>query len=346
MSGRVNDTASKEVRTSARGAACAVAAEGVIASLVACQHSITASERTCSGARAISAADLRGSSLPLKTVAFTFDDGPGPRTAELSSYLKSEGIRAGFFVDGKMITSNTGVLAQLVADGHVIGNHTQTHTSLTGRSTDGAHLADNDTVAELAQTDALIASFVPANRFMFRAPFGDFDDVSATAIKASAMKKYIGPISWDIGDHMGPNRAVDWDCWQPGSDGLVMTVPQCGDLYLKEIDSVGNGVVLLHDAYFIGGDPAKGGTVDMVKHLIPALEAKGYEFARIDEVPDIAALLPAQSSADASSSGSSGAAAPGTKTESSPTDPDEKNGGASGGKPDPCPPSPQQNSAK
>lgn len=344
MTVRVNDTTSKEVRTSARGAACAVAAVGVIASLVACQHAITASERTCSGSQAISAADLRGSSLPLKTLALTFDDGPGARTAELSSYLKSEGVRAGFFVNGKMITANTSVLAQLVADGHVIGNHTQTHTSLTGRSTGGAHLADKDTVAELTQTDALIASFVPANRFMFRAPFGDFDDVSAAAINASGMKKYVGPINWDIGDHMGPNQAVDWDCWQPGSDGLVLTVQQCGDLYLKEIDSTGKGIVLLHDPYFIGDDPAKGGTVDMVKHLIPALKAKGYKFTRIDEVPEIASLLPAEPSAGPS--GSSGSSGAGAKTESSPTDPDKKSGSASGGKPDPCPPSPQQNNAK
>ena len=52
------------------------------------------------------------------------------------------------------------VRGEPVADGHVIGNHTQTHASLTGRSTGSWHLDDATTVKELAQTDALIAPFV------------------------------------------------------------------------------------------------------------------------------------------------------------------------------------------
>jgi hypothetical protein len=49
-----------------------------------------------------------------------------------------------------------------------------------------------------------------------------------------------------IGNHISPNQVADWDCWRAGSDSLVLDVEQCADLY----------------------------------------EAKGYELARIDDVPE------------------------------------------------------------
>ncbi len=338
-----------------RHIACGGAAAGLIAALLlgGCERTAgTTSEHACSGAQAISVGDLKGSSLAAKTIALTFDDGPGVRTAELSTYLKAEGIHAAFFVNGKMVGPDVSVLAQIIADGHVIGNHTQTHTSLTGRSTGNLHLDNSATVAELAQTDALISPFVANSRYLFRAPYGDFDAVTASAISASPMNKYVGPINWDIGDRMGPGQAADWDCWSAGSDGLVLSVAHCAALYLKEIDSVGRGAVLLHDPYFIDNDPTKGGTVDMIKLLVPALKTKGYTFARIDEVPAIASLLPpapaaadAGGSGDASDGGPSGSSRPSSngspsRTTVDPTAPaGPSSAEASSARPDPCAPS-------
>jgi peptidoglycan/xylan/chitin deacetylase (PgdA/CDA1 family) len=346
------------------------------AGAVGCETPPAANEHVCSGALAISTGNVTGTSLPWKTLALTFDDGPGPRTSELSTYLENNGIAAGFFLNGKMIHDTT-VLAQLVADGHVIGNHTQTHASLTGQSTGSWHLDDATAVSEVAQTDVLIAPFVTADRFMFRAPYGDFDWSSAAALNASPMRKYVGNIHWDIGDRMGPHRAADWDCWSAGKDGIVLTVAQCAELYLEEIDAVGRGVILMHDPYSIGGNPANGGTVDMVEMLVPILKSKGYSFVRIDEVPDIAAALPplpapspapdpgasgaivglspqraarGDAHADwtstagnpAGGGGNTTAGAPGLVTTDAPVD----SASASGGKPDPCASSPQRNAAK
>ena len=89
------------------------------------------------------------------------------------------------------------------------------------------------------------------------------------------MGKYVAPVDWKIGDHMGPAQAADWMCWRDWKP-----VHDCGDLYLQEIDAVGHGIVLMHDPYFIGGEPAKGGTVDMVKYILPQLVAKGFHFVR------------------------------------------------------------------
>lgn len=269
--------------------ACALAASA------ACDGSTKTPEvRTCRGATALSVENIVGTSLPDKTLALTFDDGPGVRTAELSTWLASEGVRAAFFVNGKMIASTPGgsdVVAQLARDGHLVANHTQTHRSLTGRMTGAPRLSPAEAVAELAETDALIAPYAGA-RLLFRAPFGDYDAETAAVLQGSPMAKYVGPIFWDIGDHMGPSQAADWDCWVPGSDHEVLTPQQCGARYAAEIERVGRGIVLLHDPYFPDDDPARGGTVEMVKQLVPALRAKGYTFVRVDEVPAIAELLP------------------------------------------------------
>lgn len=257
------------------------------------QHAVMiAPERSCTGTLTLAATDIKGESLPPKTLALTFDDGPGKRTLELSAFLKARGIASTFFVNGKNLVADSPVLAQLVADGHLVANHTQTHTSLTGRATGGLPLSAAAVVDEVAQTDALIAPFTSAT-FLFRAPYGDFDAQTAAFLDASAMSKYVGPINWDIGDHMGVDQAADWDCWQLGSDMLVLTPQQCGERYVSEIERVGRGIVLLHDPYFIDGDPQKGGTVDMIQSIVPILQARGYAFVRVDRVPEIAAQLPA-----------------------------------------------------
>lgn len=329
----------------------------VTVAAVSCSQAQRGQEKTCSQGAALEPQDIFGTSIPPKTLALTFDDGPGARTGELSTYLKEQGIRATFFVNGRRLVTedggaNTTQLAQLVADGHSIGNHTQTHASLTGRSTGGPHLSDANTVAELAETDALIAPFVADQRFLFRAPYGDYDQGSFAALQASPMKKYVGPINWDIGDHMGPNEATDWDCWQPGTDGAILSVKACGDLYLEQIVAVGRGIVLMHDPYFIDDDVHKGGTVDMIFYLVPLLKAQGFSFVRLDEIPDIAALLPklpppdaGSGDAEASDASANDAAAPDAGEEPvvlpPASNPPPGDAAEAGGNTEPCPPSPQ-----
>ena len=41
--------------------------------------------------------------LPPHCVALTFDDGPGPRSAELARLLRDEGVPATFFVLGESV---------------------------------------------------------------------------------------------------------------------------------------------------------------------------------------------------------------------------------------------------
>ena len=68
--------------------------------------------------------------------ALTFDDGPGPSTSSLLDVLEKWNVKATFFNLGSNIEFPTwnskrkvqDVLIRLVRDGHILGNHTVTHT--------------------------------------------------------------------------------------------------------------------------------------------------------------------------------------------------------------------------
>ncbi len=226
-------------------------------------------------------APLLGTSLADKHIALTFDDGPGDRTIELSQYLAARGIRAAFFVSGRNLAAHPGALAQLRADGHLVANHTQNHPDLTT-------LSAPDIVAELAQTDALVAPFVDQAHFLFRAPYGAWNASVYAALSPSPMNKYVGTVGWDIGNAtVAGVSGADWDCWQ----NLDYTTAQCGDLYVTEISTKGRGIVLMHDP-FGTATVGRGHTVDMVKYVVPRLTALGFTFVRADDVPAIAAFFP------------------------------------------------------
>ena len=254
--------------------------------------------------------------MPAKTLALTFDDGPGPRTKELSIYLKSKNIKAAFFMNGARLAATAlsnpngitvvadpaGTLAQVLADGHLVANHTTTHRDLTSQ------VPDAQRVQELSDTDTDIAGYVlPQNHFLFRAPYGAYNGTVFNTLSASAMNKYIGPIYWEAGgfDTGFPNRAADWACWQGlmrngagtlisvGNDPGYATTTQCGDAYVNEIETTfPKGIVLMHDPYSWSNNGSSGSTVDMVKYIVPILIGKGYSFVRVDEVPAVAAALP------------------------------------------------------
>lgn len=250
---------------------------------------------TCAGAQALQTAGLRGTSMPNKTLALTFDDGPGARTKQLSLFLKNQGIQAAFFVNGRSMGPDaTEILKAVIDDGHLVANHTETHRSLTGGATKTPRPSDDDVVQELAQTDAKIEPFIQSKHYLFRPPFGDYDDKTFAALSSSAMNKYVGPVLWDIGDKMdeAAGRAADWDCWQDGVDGKRIPMKRCGDLYVTEIKHSDHGIVLMHDPYFNEADPEQMGTVDMVMYIVPILKEAGFNFMRVDQVPEIAALLP------------------------------------------------------
>ncbi len=315
--------------------AAVVAAVPTAAMAVAACPGSSSQEKACSGASALSYfgdyQGFDGTTLAAKTLTLTFDDGPGSQTLAVSAYLKSKGIRAVFFVNGHCFGAGVGsypqcqqsaaavpadFFPQILADGHLVQNHTQTHDDLTSTGLFPLNAAGNAAIVkELSDTDVVVSPYVAYGRFLFRPPFGAYNKHDYDVLQASAMSKYVGPVKWDVGGAMtGPKAgsdnaalhyAADWDCWQ-NLDGFgVKTSLGCATRYMQEIAAVGRGIVLMHDADY--GSVAnhnltsgKGNSLDMLKLLIDGdaglgvtgLIAQGYKFVRLDEVPAIAAVLP------------------------------------------------------
>jgi len=226
----------------------------------------------------VSERQLMGSELPTKTLALTYDDGPGTRTGELADYLAAQGIPAAFFINGTKVPGRQAHVDKIIARGHLLANHTHNHLQLT-------RLASGKIVSEIADTDAIIRAVQPAGPFVLRAPFGAWNGAVARTVNGTAMKKYVGSVFWDVGGALTATAGADWDCWGKG-----VSVQRCGDLYLNEIRTKKRGIVLLHDIH--------NRSVDMTKYIVPKLVAEGYKFVKLTEVPSVKRAIGAAASGD------------------------------------------------
>jgi len=242
--------------------------------------------------------NVNGGGLPAKTVVLTYDDGPDEHTMALAQYLKDEGIRATFFVNGSRfckIMDETGkcltpqdtrrctngqmqagvanrkyypeaLLDQLIAMGHRIGNHTQDHCHMNGQNME-------DAVWEVKTTQDILDKHICDNVYLFRAPFAEWGGAVAARVNSEmGLAKLVGPVYWEVDGN-------DWDCWQKG------TSPQaCANRYMSILNGRANknGIFLMHDRpeFNVGYE----GPLLMTKILVPRLKAEGYKFASMDEV--------------------------------------------------------------
>lgn len=121
-------------------------------------------------------------------VVLSFDDGPRQHSAALLDRLDALGLSAVFFWSGHNIEGRGELVRRAVAEGHVLGNHTQSHVDLTT-----GELPSGDQVApwgaeqireELRRTnERLVANGAPVPQ-LYRPPYGavnrQVDDVAQT----------------------------------------------------------------------------------------------------------------------------------------------------------------------
>jgi len=198
--------------------------------------------------------EVAGRQLPARTIALTFDDGPGPYTAKILDVLERFHVPATFFVIGTQVASRPELLRRIVADGSEVGVHTYTHPDL------GAVSAWRERL-ELDSTQLAIASATGFTTALMRPPF------SSTA---SALT----PPEWRAIARAGHYRVVladldtrDWS--RPGVPAIVAAATPVGDA---------GAIVMLHDG---GGDRSE--TVAALERLIPALRARGYRFTTVSQ---------------------------------------------------------------
>jgi peptidoglycan/xylan/chitin deacetylase (PgdA/CDA1 family) len=114
--------------------------------------------------------------------SLTFDDGPSPYTDELLDTLKEKNVRATFFVLGGQVAKYPDVVRRMYREGHEIASHTWSHPHLMS-------LTDEQIIAEIKQTEDLIASLTDGHRPRYiRPPYGEADDRVKAIIHAHGLQ--------------------------------------------------------------------------------------------------------------------------------------------------------------
>jgi peptidoglycan/xylan/chitin deacetylase (PgdA/CDA1 family) len=240
--------------------------------------------------------DIKADQLPPKTVCLTYDDGPGetagpgagPRTGALAAFLAERGVAATFFMIGQHIAEYPDLPQRVAALGHLVGNHTYTHPGLVALGQSGG-----DVVGEIARTDELIRAAVAGPVTFLRAPYGNWREKIApdsdvdrrTSIVAEILNRsgrfphYVGPVNWDI-------SSLDWEFWGRGDPAA-----SCAAYLLAKIERIGRGIVLMHDSSDDPAVRANNRTEEATRLLVPELQARGYQFVRLDAIPQVRSAM-------------------------------------------------------
>ncbi|MFC8093398.1 polysaccharide deacetylase family protein [Streptomyces sp. NPDC057301] len=182
-----------------------------------------------------------------KAVNITIDDGPHPQfTPQMLDVLEEYGARATFCVVGTQARRHPELVKRIVAEGHRLCNHSDSHDSTMDRKSKSYQEKE---VLDAARTILKASGGVPAT--YYRAPGGAFTPYSRKLAAHHGMR----PLGWNVDPR-------DWDL--PGVDAIVRTVKS----------QLANGpTVLLHDG---GGERAQ--SVEALRRLLPWLKKHGYSF--------------------------------------------------------------------
>lgn len=96
----------------------------------------------------------------------SFDDGPEPgHTPKLLDTLAKHGVKASFFLVGEKIEQYPEIVQRIVAEGHMIGNHSYSHWSFSNMNL-------TKQLDEVYRTDALLRLFDNRPHHRMRPPSG------------------------------------------------------------------------------------------------------------------------------------------------------------------------------
>jgi len=184
-----------------------------------------------------------------KVVALTFDDGPWPETTDrILKILHQFDARATFFVTGKQVEQFPATVRQMVAAGHVVGNHSWNHPM--------DEVDDRTAIREVEGTNRLIQQVIGIRPVLYRPPGGNLDN------RLTAYAR-----------HKGYAIAM----WSVDSEDYYVAAPLIVDKVLRQVRP--GGIILLHDG---GGDQMT--TVEALPQILTALSRQGYRFVTLPEL--------------------------------------------------------------
>lgn len=231
--------------------------------------------------------------LPARTAFLTFDDGPGAWTSSVLDTLKSEDVRATFFVcshandkykpaSKRGFSGYTAELFRMVDEGHVLGNHTVHHANLAQARSEadvGKELDDNELELGLPRGWPLADRAEAAPRAV-RLTVPDRSSVAAPAFEKRGFSVLWNvdsgdSASWVLGDWLEPTRYTSSLYYEPNTRAYRARVGSIESRVLDAADGKGI-VVLMHDIHAT--------TRDALPGILRGLKERGYTFATADTI--------------------------------------------------------------
>jgi peptidoglycan/xylan/chitin deacetylase (PgdA/CDA1 family) len=189
-----------------------------------------------------------------KTVALTFDDGPGVSTSAILDILSRNHIPSTFFDIGvNMKAKPQGVLAQADA-GAVLGNHTWDHPQM-------QLLTPTQQAAEMDSQIAQQMSILGTAPCLFRPPYGSYNDATLQLAQARHMAVW--------------NWSVDTEDWKADGSGSSYWINRITTRAIAG-GSQAHPVILMHNSPT--GNPA---TVAALQPIIDYYRGHGYTFVAL-----------------------------------------------------------------
>jgi peptidoglycan/xylan/chitin deacetylase (PgdA/CDA1 family) len=184
-----------------------------------------------------------------KEIAISFDDGPAENyTQQILAILNTENVKATFFCIGNRIAGNEAVLKQVLADGHIIGNHSYSHHFWFDM------YSTQKMQDDLKQMDTEMERVTGLKPKLFRPPYGVTNPNLAKAIKNGGYT----PVGWSV-------RSMD-------------TVIKDGKKLLAKINEG-----IKPGAVFLFHDTSKT-TLDVLPEFIQEVKKRGYNIVPLDKL--------------------------------------------------------------
>jgi peptidoglycan/xylan/chitin deacetylase (PgdA/CDA1 family) len=189
----------------------------------------------------------------MKTVALTFDDGPGIHTLRILDILKKHDVIATFFVLGMYVNSEKSTVKRAFDMGCEIANHTWSHPNLT-------EISAEEIKKELEDTSSVIESVTGVLPQIFRPPYG----VICDTLQKTCAEVGLPIIIWSV-------DPKDWE--SRNTDDIFNTVTE--KIHNKAI-------ILCHDVY--------ASTSEAVERLVPELLRLEYKLVTVSELMKISKI--------------------------------------------------------
>lgn len=196
-----------------------------------------------------------------RVIALTFDDGPNePYTSQIADALKARDIRATFFQVGRCAERFPEVTTRLLADGHVIGNHSYTHQFHT-------YLSPGRFGREVTHTQSVLSDLLGRTPALARTPWLWRTPGVLRALSRAGLHPVAGVFA-----HAA-------EVFQP--DPMRMA--------RRAVAKARPGTILIfHDGFDGRGGP-RAHTARAVELTADALIGQGYRFVTLDELLGVAA---------------------------------------------------------